>query len=148
MDGLLRWEVFVWAAMALVLIAAETAIPGAFLMWLGFAAGVMFLLVLFIPGMPLLLQAILFAIFAFGFVWMYRRWFRDRDRKTDQPTLNRRTQALIGQVAVLREPIVNGRGRVQIADAYWDVAGPALDAGRAVRIVGADGLVLTVEAAD
>ena len=49
---------------------------------------------------------------------------------------------------VLREPIVNGRGRVQIADAYWDVAGPALAAGRAVRIVGAEGLVLTVEAAD
>ena len=40
---------------------AETAVPGAFLMWLGFAAGVMFLLVLFIPGMPLLLQAILWS---------------------------------------------------------------------------------------
>lgn len=144
-DGLLRWEVFVWAALALVLVAAETAVPGAFLMWLGFAAGVMFLLVLFIPGMPLLLQAILFAIFAFGFVWAYRRWFRARDRVSDQPALNRRTAALIGQVATLVEPIRNGRGRVQIADAYWDVTGPELDAGTPVRVVGADGLVLRVE---
>jgi membrane protein implicated in regulation of membrane protease activity len=146
MDGLLRWEVFVWAALALVLVAAETAVPGAFLMWLGFAAGVMFLLVLFIPGMPLLLQAILFAVFAFGFVWMYRRWFRARDRVSDQPALNRRTSALLGQVATLVEPIRNGHGRVQIADAYWDVAGPDLSAGTAVRIVGAEGLVLQVEA--
>ena len=146
-DGLLRWEVFVWAALALVLVAAETAVPGAFLMWLGFAAGVMFLLVLFIPGMPLLLQAILFSIFAFGFVWAYRRWFRARDRVSDQPALNRRTAALVGRVVVLEHPIVDGRGRVQIADAYWDVIAADLPAGSKVRIVGGDAMSLQVEPA-
>ena len=45
----------------------------------------------------------------------------------------------------LERAIVQGRGRVQIADAYWDVNGPDLPAGTQVRIVGADGMTLVVE---
>src|ERR671913_91364 len=108
----MRWEVYLWAAVALVLIAA-----GAFLMWLGFAAGVMFLLVLAFPDMPLLAQAVLFTLLSFVFVFVYRKWFRDRDRKTDQPALNRRTAALVGRVVTLDRAIERGHGRVQIADA-------------------------------
>ncbi|TKR30821.1 NfeD family protein [Luteimonas gilva] len=142
----MRWEVYAWAILALVLIAAETVAPGAFLMWLGFAAGAMFLLVLAFPDMPLLMQAVLFTVLAFAFVYAYRRWFRDRDRRSDQPALNRRTSALIGRVVKLESAIVRGRGRVQIADAYWDVVGPDMAAGEEVRIVGAEGMTLRVEA--
>jgi inner membrane protein len=143
----MRWEVYLWAVVALVLIAAETVAPGAFLMWLGFAAGVMFLLVLALPDMPMLAQAALFTLLSFVFVFIYRKWFRDRDRKTDQPALNRRTAALIGRVVTLERAIERGHGRVQIADAYWDVAGPDLPAGAPVRIVGAEGMTLLVESA-
>jgi membrane protein implicated in regulation of membrane protease activity len=143
----MRWEVYAWALLALVLIAAETIAPGAFLMWLGFAAGVMFLVALAFPDLPLLAQAVLFTLLAFAFVFAYRKWFRDRDRVSDQPALNRRTSALIGRTVVLDSAIVRGRGRVQIADAYWDVAGPELPAGAPVRIVGADGMTLQVEQA-
>ena len=72
---------------------------------------------------------------------------RGREPQGDKPTLNRRTAALVGQVATLQEPIVDGRGRVQIADAYWDVRGPELPAGVRVRVTGADGMALQVEAA-
>jgi membrane protein implicated in regulation of membrane protease activity len=143
----MRWEVYLWAAVALVLIAAETIAPGAFLMWLGFAAGVMFLLVLAFPDIPLLAQAALFTLLSFVFVFVYRKWFRDRDRKTDQPALNRRTAALVGRVVTLERAIERGRGRVQIADAYWEVAGPDLPAGTPVRVVGSDGMTLLVQAA-
>ena len=144
----MRWEVYVWAVVALVLVAAETIAPGAFLMWLGFAAGVMFLLVLAFPDMPLLAQAVLFTLLSFVFVFIYRKWFRDRDRKTDQPALNRRTAALIGRVVTLERAIERGHGRVQIADAYWEVAGPDLPAGTPVRGVGSEGMTLLVQAVE
>lgn len=141
----MRWEVYAWAGLSLLLIAAETLIPGAFLMWLGFAAGVMFLVVLALPGMPLLAQAVLFTALSFVFVFIYRKWFRDRDRQSDQPSLNRRTAQLVGRQVVLEQGIVQGHGRVQIADAYWDVSGPELPTGASVRIIGAEGMTLKVE---
>jgi membrane protein implicated in regulation of membrane protease activity len=143
----MRWEVYAWAGLSLLLIAAETLIPGAFLMWLGFAAGVMFLVVLAVPGLSLLTQAIAFTALSFVFVFVYRKWFRDRDRQTDQPALNRRTAQLVGRQVVLEQGIVRGRGRVQIADAYWDVTGPDLPMGTTVTIIGAEGMILQVEPA-
>ena len=42
---------------------------------------------------------------------------------------------------------IDGRGRVQIADAYWEVTGPDLPPGAHVRIVGGDAMTLQVEQA-
>ena len=143
----MRWDVFAWAAVTLVLFAAEAMAPGAFMLWLGFAAAAVFLGVLVIPGIPLLVQVGAFIVLSFVSIQVYRRWFRGREPQSDRPALNRRTAALVGQVVVLREAIVNGRGRVQIADAYWTVTGPDLPAGTPVRIAGADDMTLQVETA-
>ena len=143
----MRWDVFAWAAFALVLFAAETLAPGAFMLWLGFAAAAVFVAVLLVPGIPLLVQVLAFVVLSFVSVQVYRTWFRGRERESDQPALNRRTAALVGRVDLLERAIVDGRGRVQIADAYWDVTGPELPAGTKVRIVGGDAMVLQVEAA-
>lgn len=143
----MRWDVFAWAALALVLFAAETIAPGAFMLWLGFAAVVVFLGVLLAPGIPVLAQVAAFVVLSFVSIQVYRTWFRGRERQSDQPALNRRAQALVGRVVPLERGIVQGRGRVQIADAYWDVSGPELPAGTPVRITGAEGMILLVEAA-
>lgn len=143
----MRWEVFAWAAIALLLFAAETIAPGAFMLWLGFAAVAVFLAVLVVPGIPVLAQVAAFVVLGFVSIQIYRTWFRGRERQSDQPALNRRTAALVGRVVPLERDIVQGRGRVQIADAYWDVVGPELPAGTPVRIIGAEGMTLTVEAA-
>jgi membrane protein implicated in regulation of membrane protease activity len=143
----MRWDVFAWAAIALTLFAAEALAPGAFMLWLGFAAVAVFLGVLLIPGMPILAQAVAFVVLSFVSIQIYRTWFRGRERQSDQPALNRRAQALVGRVVPLERGIVQGRGRVQIADAYWDVSGPDLPAGTPVRITGAEGMTLLVEAA-
>ena len=143
----MRWDVFGWAVLALLLFAAEAMAPGAFMLWLGLAAAVVFLGVLLVPGIPVLAQVAAFVVLSFVSIQAYRRWFRGREPQGDKPTLNRRTAALVGQVATLREPIVDGRGRVQIADAFWEVAGPELPTGAHVRVTGADGMTLTVEAA-
>ena len=144
----MRWDVFAWAAVALLLFAAEALAPGAFMLWLGFAAVVVFLAVLLLPGIPLLAQVAAFIVLSFVSIQLYRKWFRGHERQSDQPALNRRTAALIGRVVPLERAIVDGRGRVQIADAFWDVSGPELPAGAPVRIVGADTMTLRVEAAE
>lgn len=144
----MRWDVFAWAAFALLLFAAEAMAPGAFMLWLGFAAAAVFLLVLLVPlEIPLLAQVAAFVALGFVSIQVYRRWFRKRERPSDQPALNRRTAALVGRVVPLERAIVDGRGRVQIADAYWDVAGPDLPAGALVRVVGGDAMTLQVESA-
>lgn len=143
----MRWDVFAWAAIALLLFAAETLAPGAFMLWLGFAAVAVFLGVLMVPGIPVLAQVAAFVVLGFVSIQVYRTWFRGRERQSDQPALNRRAAALVGRVVPLERAIVQGRGRVQIADAYWDVAGPELPAGVPVRIVAADGMTLQVEPA-
>lgn len=143
----MRWDVFAWAAIALLLFAAEAMAPGAFMLWLGFAAVVVFLGVLLVPGVPMLAQAAAFIVLSFVSIQVYRRWFRRSEKPSDQPALNRRTAALVGRVVPLERAIVDGHGRVQIADAFWEVTGPQLPAGTQVRVTGADGMTLTVEAA-
>jgi membrane protein implicated in regulation of membrane protease activity len=69
------------------------------------------------------LQAVLFSVFALVSVGIYLKWFRRRAPGSDQPLLNRRADQLIGQVVRLDQAIVAGRGRVQIADAFWTVEG-------------------------
>ena len=141
----MRTEVFFWAAVALLLFAAEVLAPGAFMLWLGLAAAAVFLIVLAVPGVPVLVQAVAFAVLGVVAILAWRRWAR-RPR-VDDPVLNKRTAALIGRVVPLQSAIVSGRGRVQIADAFWDVTGPDLPAGTPVRILAADGMTLRVDPA-
>ena len=143
----MRWDLFAWAALALLLIAAEALAPGAFMLWLGFAAVAVFVAVLLVPGIPLLAQVAAFIALSFVSIQVYRRWFRKADRETDKPLLNRRAEQNIGLVAPLEQAIVSGRGRIQLGDAFWSVEGPDLPKGTPVRVVAADGMTLKVQEA-
>ena len=143
----MRWDVVSWAAIALLLFAAEAMAPGAFMLWMGFAAAVVFAGVLLIPGVPLLLQVAAFIVLSFVSIQIYRRWFRKNEPQSDRPHLNQRANTLVGHVTNLDQAIVNGRGRVQIADAFWVVEGADLPAGTPVRVVAVDGMVLKVQEA-
>ena len=142
-----NWQAVTWAVVALLLLAAETLAPGAFMLWLGFAAAAVFVLVLVVPDVPVLAQVVAFLGLSVLSIQIYRTRFRGRSRQSDQPMLNRRAEQLIGRVVPLESAIVNGSGRVQIADAYWDVSGPDLPTGSVVRVVAVDGMTLRVEAA-
>lgn len=137
-----------WGALALLLFAAEAMAPGAFMLWFGFAAAAMALVVLALPGLGWLAQAVLFSLFSLVSVGVYLKWFRGKGRGSDRPLLNQRANTLVGQVAKLDQAIVGGTGgRVQIADAFWTVEGPDLPAGTLVRIVATDGMTLKVQEA-
>ena len=143
----MRWDVVSWAAIALLLFAAEAMAPGAFMLWMGFAATVVFVGVLLIPGVPVLAQVTAFILLSFVSIQIYRRWFRKHEPQSDRPHLNQRANTLVGHVAPLDQPIINGRGRVQIADAFWVVEGPELPSGTPVRVVAVDGMTLKVQQA-
>ena len=143
----LRWEVVAWAAVALLLFAAEALAPGAFMLWMGFAAVAVFVAVLALPGIPLLAQVAAFVVLSFVSIQVYRKWFRGRAPESDRPTLNRRAFQHVGRVVAVEQPIIAGRGRVKIGDAFWIVQGPDLPVGTPVRVTGTDGVILQVEPA-
>ena len=144
----MRWDVSTWAVVALLLFAAEAMAPGAFMLWLGIAAVVVFLGVLLVPvEIPILVQGVAFIVLSFVSIQVYRKWFRKFEPQSDRPHLNQRANSLIGHVTPLEQAIVNGHGRVQIADAYWEVQGPDLAAGTPVRVVAVDGMTLKVQEA-
>lgn len=144
----MRWgfDATVWAVIAVVLIAAETILPGAFLLWLGIAAAAVCLVVLVVPDVPFVAQGVAFAVLSFLAIRFLRLRWAGQQRESDQPALNRRAEQLVGRVVPLLDAIDGGHGRVQIADAFWDVEGPDLPAGTRVRIVGARGMTLLVRA--
>ena len=146
----MHWQMqtTVWAILALLLIAAEVLAPGAFLLWLGIAAAITCGIVYFVPGLALVSQMVLFAVLSVVSVLVYLRLFRGRAVHTDRPSLNRRAEQLVGHVVPLATPIVAGRGRVQIADAFWDVEGPDMPAGERVRVIGVRGMTLEVRPQD
>ena len=138
----------IWAVLALVLIGLETLAPGILFLWLGFAAaGVFLLLVIGIP-VPLLAQILVFVILSFVSVGVYWRYFRKAGESTDQPLLNRRQDQLLGRILVLESAIVNGHGRVQIGDAFWQVQGPDAPRGARVIVIAADDGILKIDLAD
>ena len=144
----MRWEMVIWASLAVLLIAAESIVPGAFLLWLGLAAAGVFLLVSLVPGLGVLAQVIAFVLLSFLSIAAYRRWFARRAPRSDNPTLNRRADQLVGRETVLLRGTEHGNGQVRLDDAYWMVSGVPLAEGTRVRITGVDGMVLRIDRVD
>ena len=138
-------EAIVWGCLALGLIALEVMAPGVFMLWLGFAAGAVMLLVLVFPGkLSMLWQAIAFALISMALIPAYRHFLGGLASPSDKPLLNRRSVQLVGHVYVLQSAIVSGRGQIKVGDALWTVVGPDLPAGTRVRVTNADAMTLEV----
>jgi membrane protein implicated in regulation of membrane protease activity len=133
--------VWTWILIGLVLMGAELAISGVFLVWLGTAAMVTGLEVAVVP-MRWQAQIVLFAVLSVGLVVVAQK------RMTGRPnSLNRGARGLIGQEFRLDAAIANGLGRIRVNDTLWRVSGPDAPAGTRIRVTGIDGTVLTVTTA-
>lgn len=135
-----------WIVAGLVLLALELVVPGGFLVWLGIAGILTGLVTLFQP-LPWAVQWALFGALSLVSILVWLRVARRRRPRDEAGLLNRRTDRFIGHEAVLETPIRDGYGRLALGDTIWRIAGPDLPAGQRIRIVGADGAVLRVEAA-
>tara|TARA_R110000782_G_scaffold78276_5_gene155175 strand:+ start:57742 stop:58182 length:441 start_codon:yes stop_codon:yes gene_type:complete len=135
-----------WLGLAVLLGIGEIVTPGVFLIWVAGAAAITGALAMLVP-LPIAVQFVIFALLCLAAVWAGRRWYADNPVVSQDPLLNDRTARLIGEIVTVAEPIRNGRGRVRVGDSIWDCTGPDMDVGAAVRITGARGTMLTVEAA-
>ncbi|MCC7461945.1 MAG: NfeD family protein [Gammaproteobacteria bacterium] len=135
-----------WLIAAAVLAAAETLVPGAVAIWFAAGAAIVGALLLLVP-LPWQLQLLLFGALSVAALFLWRRYRSTGPESGELPRLNRRGEQYIGQLCTLLEPISGGYGRARVGDTVWKVRGPELPSGARVRVTGADGTVLTVEAA-
>lgn len=135
-----------WWVAACVLAAAETLLPGAVAIWFAASAFVVGALVLVVP-IPWPLQLVLFGVLGVIALMLWRRYWSDGPGASSLPLLNQRAAQYVGQICVLSDAIAQGFGRARVGDGVWKVRGPDLPAGARVRVVGAEGVLLIVEAA-
>jgi membrane protein implicated in regulation of membrane protease activity len=143
-DHLQFWH---WLILAVVFAGIEMLTPGFFFIWLGGAALVLGLIALVIPSMAWEVQLILFAVLAAVSVLAWYKFGRRIAIATDDATLNRRGDSLIGRTGALVEPIVNGRGRVKIDDSVWRAEGNDAPLGTRMIVTGVQGAILKVDRA-
>ncbi len=137
-----------WWIFAAVLLVAELAAPGVFLIWIGAAALVVGAISLALWDTALWswqIQLLVFAALSVVFAILGRRLYGKDRAPSDEPFLNQREASLIGRTATLESPISEGRGRIRLDDTWWPVQGQDQPAGTRVRIAAAHGRTLTVE---
>lgn len=137
-----------WLILAAILLALDIFAPGFFLVWFAVAAGCVGVLLFAVP-IPNPWPLVVFSGVSVLSLYIGRAlWGSHRKGESDKPLLNQRGQQLVGQTFLLTEPIVGGRGFIKVGDGVWMVTGPNIPAGELVRVLYAEGSVLTVEAAE
>ena len=105
------------------------------------AAGIMLMLELVAPGVFFIWLAIAAALTGVA----GRRIYRGRNTEPDDnPYLNRRQHGYVGRSFTLKQPILNGRGKLVIDDTIWEIEGPDMVPGARVTVTAVDGMRLLV----
>ncbi|NBF01088.1 NfeD family protein [Pseudomonas sp. Fl5BN2] len=145
LQALSFWD---WLALGTVLLIFEVFGAGGYLLWIGLAAAAVGVLTFLIPGLSWEMQFLLFGLLSVLTALYWWRRQRSVVRPSDQPNLNLRGQELIGKTFVVHQAIVNGRGRIKVADGVWIAKGDDAPVGAKVRVVAQEGTVLLVENLD
>ncbi|OWK32754.1 NfeD family protein [Sphingomonas mucosissima] len=134
-----------WLLVAVVLAAAELAVPGVFLVFLGVAAAIVSAATFVLPDLPIAAQLGAFAMWSVVAVLIGRRWYEEYPVETSDPLLNDRARRLVGETVTVANPIVGGHGRVRVGDGEWPATGPDAALGARMRIISVDNGILIVE---
>ena len=133
----------IWILAGLVLLAAELALPGAFLLWVGIAAIGAGLALLLVPGFEL--AVVVFLVLLGGGIWATLRLRRRQGGPGH--SLNRPESGLVGRSGTLL-PLEGPGLRVRIGDSDWPARLPrdtrVPEGPVRVRVEGVDGTTLVV----
>ena len=137
-----------WLVLGVLLLIAEVMGAGGFLIGMALAAFVQSAVAVFSNNLSWDFQLLVFAINSLVFTWVYWKFFRQFNEQTDTPNLNNRAAQFVGRQFELKEPVINGEGKIQIGDSLWRIRSEQqLEVGTTIKIVGSEGMVLLVEAA-
>lgn len=142
LQNLSFWD---WLAVGTLLLILEVFGAGGYLLWIGMAAAAVGVLTFLLPGMAWEVQFLLFGLLSIATALYWWRRQRSAVRQSDEPNLNLRGQELIGRTFVVHEAIVDGRGKIKVADGVWMARGPDAATGSRVRVTGQQGAILLVE---
>ncbi|MBC2654204.1 NfeD family protein [Pseudomonas sp. MSSRFD41] len=145
LQALSFWD---WLALGTVLLILEVFGAGGYLLWIGLAAICVGVLAFLVPSLAWEAQLLLFGLLSLLTALYWWRRQRSAIRASDQPNLNLRGRELIGKTFVVHQAIVNGRGRIKVADGVWIAKGTDAPEGARVRVVGQEGTILLVENLD
>ncbi|MDX5298879.1 MAG: NfeD family protein [Gammaproteobacteria bacterium] len=148
MNWLEIWEG--WAIGALVLLVLEILVPGFYLLWFGVAGLAVALIVALADGLAWQVAMILFAVFSLATILLGDRLWKRRQQ--DHPdVLNDRLSHILGKTYTADTPITPREGRIRVGDSTWSArleGEGQIDAGRSVRVVRVEGMVLFVQPAE
>jgi len=152
MDEFIAWvwdlDYWHWWAIGIVLIALEAMAASTYLLWPGISALVVGIVILLVPDLEWRLQLLLFAVMAIISSVAWQFWLARHPQTSDHPHLNVRGASYVGRRVTLKQPLQNGRGRIEIGDGWWLVSsegGENLAAGVDVEVVASDGTTLLVK---
>lgn len=143
-QDLLAYPYRFWLILGGLLLAAELLGTYGYLLWSGVSAIIIGFITWLVP-MDWLWQWVSFAFLTLitAVLWWY--WLKNRTVSENQ-TLNQPDKLLIGRRMVLTEPIINGAGRINLADGSWRVqCDKDLPAGTEIRIIAVESITLIVE---
>ncbi|HEX6162354.1 MAG TPA: NfeD family protein [Vicinamibacterales bacterium] len=138
-------EWWMWLAAGLVLVVAELATPGGFvIIFFGAAALIVGVLGLLGVVTSATLQFLLFSLLSVGSLALLRKRLQSRLRTPSAANVD----SLIGDLAIPQERLLPGVvGRVEVRGSSWsarNTSSVAIDAGQRARVAGVDGLTLAV----
>lgn len=141
-DSLTGWH---WLALGIALLLLETLGIGGILIGMGAGAIAVALLLAFME-ITWQWQLVLFGVFSMMGTFVFWKYFRVKPAENATTTLNNRKAQLVGMRASLLQPVLSGRGKVQIQDALWTVTcAEDLPQGALVEVVGYDDASLHVK---
>ncbi|RDE88120.1 NfeD family protein [Aggregatibacter kilianii] len=145
MEWFVNWGVWHWLVLGFILLIAEIAMPGVFLLWWGLAAIVVAGIMKLFPDLPLSSLAVIYAIIAMILSVIWWRYQHGKDQ-ADQSNraLNQRNHAMIGSRGKVLEIAENGIGRGAFGDTTWRIKGHGLSVNDIIEVTGVDGITLNV----
>jgi len=145
MEWFVNWGIWHWLILGFVLLIAEIAMPGVFLLWWGLAAIVVAGIMKLFPALPLSALVVIYAIIAIILSVIWWRYQHSKDQvDQSQSVLNQRDHAMIGARGKVLEMAENGIGRGAFGDTTWRIKGHGLSVNDLIEVTGVNSITLNV----